>query len=178
MADGGNGLVLADSAQVRAIATTTQGGSGGTHFTGQVGVAGEAVSISGGANLIEATSQSPRLEGPRVVRDLKGTVIDLTVEAETGAAVFLAASTQIQAQFSDPLFEAIAIPGSTPLIFVGTAPVSSIPGVGPVTLSVSVGALPPGVPALEFVLQAAVFGPSGALDVSNPKMISLVDDIF
>ena len=168
--DGGPGL-LASNTEVWSINTQLVGGPGAGDALGQsMGDPGEPF-VNLGGTVTEAAANAATLTGTAVVRDTPGEVAQVDLASVPNAVVLVAVALAPDPVLVASLPEVSGV-GLAPILF----PAGTTDGSGAFSLVSGTPQLPPGLPTWNATVQAVLVTPLGELELSNPSLLTMVDD--
>ena len=166
--DGGPGLTIEGNASVWAIGTSLIGGAGGPTVFGSPGATGAGFEVTAGS-----LQQIPAGLALFATDLVAGSGEDLEFELvgpPRSSAWLLVSLTSV------PVF----VPGLPGFLGTGLAPavvaVGSTDSVGALSFTIPGSPLPPGLATWDATVQMAIAAPGGVLELSNPSILTVVDD--
>lgn len=169
---GGAGFeVLVDTSFYAVDSVGVGGPGGGDGLFCSTGPDGLPSSVDGSSTLVEHVASTANFATSATPRD--DVAVDFAFEAEAGSVMFLLAAPTPNLEIVPSLPDGVAV-GLGPIVLtLGTTDASG-------NLSTSFGSpdLPMGIDALPFALQAAALTPSTGLELSNPVLLSLVQETY
>ncbi|MEO0653197.1 MAG: hypothetical protein AAFZ65_21145 [Planctomycetota bacterium] len=171
---GGPGIFGQNSPQAWAINTDFFGGVGGpsTIFGGANGDNGPPIGPFFGT-IVEDPSTGVQLTASSLVRDDPDALAEATISSEPGSIALLLVNTTPFPELV-PAFPDSAAVGLNAIVL----PIGTLDAQGQLSFTSGAPALPPGFPTVSLGIQAALITPSTGLEVSNPSLITFVDDAF
>lgn len=165
---GGPGLRLEAGATVWSIGSNIVGGPGGTDGLGGFGPPGNPVQDLGGA-LNSSDSEPTSLTTTRVVREDNNAILAVSTTPNSSLALLAALD-------STPIF----VPGLPGFLGVGAfpiiVPIGTADGSGAFALPVLFGNLPLGIATFDLAVQVGAITPTPRFTLSNPSIITVVED--